>query len=97
MNLDGSCPAEKQPPPPSPGGRVGDDGVGGRGGGARGGGVALHGGSVRLVVVGVGQLVRAEPGRACPWQLAGCVLPRESGERGSIPTQARPGETWPPH
>ena len=70
MNLDGRCPAagqeedrtEKQPPPPSPRGGVGADGVGGRGGGARGGGVALHGGSVRLVVVGVGQL--ASPSRA---------------------------------
>ena len=57
---------EKQPPPPSPGGRVGADGVRGRAPGARaracGGGVALHGGSVRLVVVGVGQL--AAPSRA---------------------------------
>ena len=71
MNLDGRCPparqeedrTEKQPPPPSPRGGVGADGVGGRArGGARGGGVALHGGSVRLVVVGVGQL--ASPSRA---------------------------------
>ena len=58
---------EKQPPPRSPGGRVGAGGVGGRARGApgaraRGGGVALHGGSVRLVVVGVGQL--AAPSRA---------------------------------
>ena len=55
---------EKQSPPPSPGGRVGADGVGGRAPGARarGVGVALHGGSVRLVVVGVGQL--AAPSRA---------------------------------
>ena len=74
MNLDGRCQAagqeedrtEKQPPSRAPRGRVGADGVGGRGGGARGGarggGVALHGGSVRLVVVGVGQL--ASPSRA---------------------------------
>ena len=69
MNLDGRCPPARQeedrtePPPPSPRGGVGADGVGGRGGGgARGGGVALHGGSVRLVVVGVGQL--ASPSRA---------------------------------
>ena len=41
---------------------MGADGVGGRAPGARGGGVALHGGSVRLVVVGVGQL--AAPSRA---------------------------------
>ena len=81
MNLDGRCPAEKQPPPPSPGGHVGPDGVVGRACGARGGGVALHGGSVRLVVVGVGQLVQAEPGRACPWQLAGCAATRERRER----------------
>ena len=56
---------EKQPPPRSPGGRVGAGGVRGRASGARGargGGVALHGGSVRLVVVGVGQL--AAPSRA---------------------------------
>ena len=55
---------EKQPPPRSPRGRVGADGVGGRAPGVRGGrgGVALHGGSVRLVVVGVGQL--AAPSRA---------------------------------
>ena len=54
---------EKQPPPRSPRGRVGADGVGGRAPGARArGGVALHGGSVRLVVVGVGQL--AAPSRA---------------------------------
>ena len=46
----------------SPGGRVGAGGVRGRAPGARGGGVALHGGSVRLVVVGVGQL--AAPSRA---------------------------------
>ena len=69
MNLDGRCPPPRQEedrtekqPPRSPRGRVGADGVGGRGGGARGGGVALHGGSVRLVVVGVGQL--ASPSRA---------------------------------
>ena len=56
---------EKQPPLRSPRGRVGADGVRRRAPGApgaRGGGVALHGGSVRLVVVGVGQL--AAPSRA---------------------------------
>lgn len=41
---------------------MGAGGVRGRAPGARGGGVALHGGSVRLVVVGVGQL--AAPSRA---------------------------------
>ena len=42
---------------------MGADGVRGRAPGARArGGVALHGGSVRLVVVGVGQL--AAPSRA---------------------------------
>ena len=72
MNLDGCCPAlggeggynGEAASFSSPGGRVGAAGVGGRAPGARahGGGVALHGGSVRLVVVGVGQL--AAPSRA---------------------------------
>ena len=44
--------------PGAPGARA----RGARGARARGGGVALHGGSVRLVVVGVGQL--AAPSRA---------------------------------